>query len=678
MQDRHRKFIFILIAVAALIASAAMAQKVAALGSQPTVTDNAPSSWKASAVTLTLSPVDNGGSGIAKTQYRPSGSSDWLDTNANRFVVAAPADHSNDGAQNYEYRAVDNSGLVSDTGTCTVRIDTSGPTVTDNAPADWNTSAVTVTLSPVDSGSGIYKTQYRLSGDPTWIDTSTNELVVAAPADHSNDGAHRYYYRAVDNVGLTSDAGTCKVRIDTAGPTVTDNAPPGWNTTAVAVTLTAADSGSGVAKIQYRLSGSSDWRDTSKKRFIVTAPADHSNDGVNTYEYRAIDNLGNVGDTGTCAVRIDTTGPAVTSDAPTGWSKTAVTVTLNAIDSGSGGVAKTQYRRSGSPTWLDTNSNQFVVAAPASHSNDGANKYECRAIDDLGNASDASICTVKIDTSGPAVTDNAPDGWNKTAVTVILGAADSGSGVVKTQYRPSGSSTWLDANADRFVVAAPADHSNDGVHHYQYRALDELGLVSNIGTCAVKIDTTGPTVTDNAPDGWKKTKVVVTLHAASGNDGIAKTQYRLAGTSTWLKANAKKFVVFAPANHGNDGVHSYQYRAFDKKGKASNTGICTTKIDTSGPLTFGKAASGKKGCAMSLKYRITDKLSPQAKAIKLTIKNAKGKIVKSIKLGTKATRKWLSVAWTPKAKGSYRYSISARDLAGNKQAKAPKAKITVK
>jgi len=83
-----------------------------------------------------------------------------------QFVVAAPADHSNDGAHDYEYRALDNSGLASDTGTCTVRIDTSGPTVTDDAPADWNTSAVTVTLSPVDSGSGIYKTQYRLAAIP--------------------------------------------------------------------------------------------------------------------------------------------------------------------------------------------------------------------------------------------------------------------------------------------------------------------------------------------------------------------------------------------------------------------------------------------------------------------------------------------------------------------------------
>ena len=92
----------------------------------------------------------------------------------------------------------------------------------------------------------------------------------------------------------------------------------------------------------------------------------------------------------------------------------------------------------------------------------------------------------------------------------------------------------------------------------------------------------------------------------------------------------------------------------------------------------GKAVKGKKGHAISLKYRITDKLSAKATAVTLTVKNAKGKLIKKFALGTKATNVWLSVKWTPKAKGKYSYSITAKDLAGNKQTKAPSAKIKVK
>ena len=192
------------------------------------------------------------------------------------------------------------------------------------------------------------------------------------------------------------------------------------------------------------------------------------------------------------------------------------------------------------------------------------------------------------------------------------------------------------------------------------------------------LDPVIPTVTDNAPAGWKRTAVTVTLTPVdTGGPGIGKTQYRLEPSSTWVDAAANKFVVAAPAKHSNDGKHIYEYRALDTNGIASAAHTCTVRIDTTGPTTAGKAASGKKGHAISLKYRITDKLSPSATAVTLTVKTAKGKLVKKLTLGTKATNKWLTVKWTPKAKGSYSYSITARDLAGNKQTKAPASKITV-
>ena len=246
------------------------------------------------------------------------------------------------------------------------------------------------------------------------------------------------------------------------------------------------------------------------------------------------------------------------------------------------------------------------------------------------------------------------------------------------QYRPSGTTGWSDTTANQFLVAAPADHSDDGVHSYQYRAIDNAGFASSIGTCTVKIDTTGPTVTDNAPSGWEKSDATVTLLASDSGCGVAKTQYRLTGSSTWLDTTANQFVTAAPASHTNDGTHSYQYQALDNVGNMSAIDTCTVSIDTTGPTTAGKAISGKKSHAVNLKYRITDKLSPKATAVTLTIKNAKGKLSKSFKLGTKATNVWLSVKWTPKAKGIYKYSITAKDLAGNKQIKALSAKITVK
>jgi flagellar hook assembly protein FlgD len=101
-------------------------------------------------------------------------------------------------------------------------------------------------------------------------------------------------------------------------------------------------------------------------------------------------------------------------------------------------------------------------------------------------------------------------------------------------------------------------------------------------------------------------------------------------------------------------------------------------IDTVGPTTAVKPASGHKGNAIALKCRVSDNLSPRATSVTLTIRNSHKKVVKTLKLGTEKVSAWYAVKWTPKAKGTYRYTVYAKDLAGNKQAKAGSAKITVK
>ena len=98
---------------------------------------------------------------MADTQYRLQGSSTWLDATGNVFVVPAPADGSGDGAHVYEYRALDNAGNPSATGACTVKIDTQGPVVTADRPAERRslrlagTASQTVSLAAADAGAGM-------------------------------------------------------------------------------------------------------------------------------------------------------------------------------------------------------------------------------------------------------------------------------------------------------------------------------------------------------------------------------------------------------------------------------------------------------------------------------------------------------------------------------------------
>ncbi len=97
--------------------------------------------------------------------------------------------------------------------------DVTAPTTTvSGADSNWHQGPVTLTFSAGDNtgGSGVAYTEYSLDGGTNW--TRGTSATIAAPADHSNDGAHTIQYRSADNAGNVEAAHSCQVNIDTLGP----------------------------------------------------------------------------------------------------------------------------------------------------------------------------------------------------------------------------------------------------------------------------------------------------------------------------------------------------------------------------------------------------------------------------------------------------------------------------
>ena len=208
-----------------------------------------------------------------------------------------------------------------------------------------------------------------------------------------------------------------------------------------------------------------------------------------------------------------------------------------------------------------------------------------------------------------------------------------------------------------------------------YRVTDNAGTPSAVRFCTVKIDMTAPTASaSGATNGaWLNHAVTVTLSAADpGGSGVSSISYSLDGVPVVALGSNTQVVLAASPNH------TLTYCATDKAGNVSAQQSLTVHIDTIGPTTHARSASGHKGKAIRLKYLAGDNLSPQVKAVTLTIRNAHKKVIKRFTLGTKTIYTWYSVKWTPKAKGTYRYTVTAKDLAGNTQSKAGSAKITVR
>ena len=431
--------------------------------------------WQPGPVNVTLDARDSG-SGVAGTSYSIDGKG--MQPYTGTFTV------SGDGSHEIDFFSVDNAGNREATEKGYVNIDSTGPTIVttglqDKPDTGWQTSAQPVTLQATDPASGVAAVSYSIDGiaQPTY----SEQFAV------SGEGSNVVSYSAVDNAGnVTSGVGY--VNIDTTPPVTTTNdlvAAPDtdWVHDAQQVTLEAHDDGCGGITTWYTLDGGAAVQYAGP--FTVAGVQSH------IVTYYSVDALGNRGDTQTGYVNIApdealitlTSGLAGTNH--TDWRNTPAIVTLK--PSGGGGTITTQYSRDGGSTWLP-------YTAPFSVDGDGPQRVDYRSRDDVGDDWQQGTGYVNIDSTAPVTTATAPTTPQRAAVVVALKASDVQSGVNATFYRVDGGA-WQ--QGDSALIAAPANHKNDGLHTVSYYSLDNAGNgdASLARQVTVRIDTTRPSFT---------------------------------------------------------------------------------------------------------------------------------------------------------------------------------------
>jgi hypothetical protein len=274
--------------------------------------------------------------------------------------------------------------------------------------------------------------------------------------------------------------------------------------------------------------------------------------------------------------------------------------------------------------------------------------------------------SILLDTTAPVTTDDAPTAWQNTVpVDVHLSSSDgTGSGVATTEYSTDKGVTW--------TVDSTVPVSSEGATTIRYRSIDAAGNVEQWQDFTVRIDTTAPTVTlYGADSSWHKTPVAVFVTASDGPDGSGVASLGCTIDGVWY--DGPFFVI------STDGDHTLVPGATDVAGNATS-GVPTSHvmIDTHGPTTSGLAASVKKGKKATLKVTATDALSPTVD-LTVKIKNAAGKVVKTLTATAQPTNATVNISFTCKlAVGTYKYVVYATDLAGNSQVKAGGNKLVVK
>ncbi|TLZ68302.1 MAG: hypothetical protein E6K12_01905 [Methanobacteriota archaeon] len=197
--------------------------------------------WYTSNVSVTLDATD-ATSGVAEVRYRVDGGS-WQ-SYAGPFLLES-------GRHTIDMFAIDLAGLSGSVQTRTINIDTVGPatvdTISGTSGADgWYLSAVTVTLSPTDSVSGVASTVYRIDGG-AWV-------AYTGPFAISQGGTHLLEFASLDTAGNRGPNVRDSVSVETSGPYfISLSGSADGTALRFRIIWSAADNDSGIARYELRL-----------------------------------------------------------------------------------------------------------------------------------------------------------------------------------------------------------------------------------------------------------------------------------------------------------------------------------------------------------------------------------------------------------------------------------------
>ncbi|MFJ5895408.1 OmpL47-type beta-barrel domain-containing protein, partial [Streptomyces sp. NPDC093064] len=462
-------------------------------------------------------------------------------------------------------------------------------TVSGTKDASGNyVGSATVTVSASDTESGVAKIEYSLD--------SGAYATYSAPVQVSAVGAHTLSYRATDKAGNTSAVKSVQFTVVAAQPE--DKTPPETSATvsgtkdasgnyvgSATVTVSASDTESGVAKIEYSLD--------SGAYATYSAPVQVSAVGAHTLSYRATDKAGNtsavksVQFTVVAAQPEDKTPPETsatvsgTKDASGNYVGSA-TVTVSASDTESG-VAKIEYS-------LDSAA-YATYSAPVQVSAVGAHTLSYRATDKAGNTS--AVKSVQFTVVAAQPEDKTPPETSATvsgtkdasgnyvgSATVTVSASDTESGVAKIEYSLDG--------AAYATYSAPVQVSAVGAHTLSYRATDKAGNTSAVKSVqftvvAAQPEDKTPPETSATVSGTKDASgnyvgsATVTVSASDAGSGVARIEYSLDG-GPYLQYSAPVVIDRA-------GNHAFLYRATDKAGNTSTPKSLSLTVVNSEPPT---------------------------------------------------------------------------------------------
>lgn len=534
-------------------------------------------------------------SGISGAYYKlnaePASSSDgtWITTTSTitNIVVTGEGTHDiylwlRDGAGNTDYRT--RNILLR-----AFKYDATDPSTTHQIAGTlgengWYTTAVSIDLLAEDTLSGIEQTHHRTNAGAWEVGTQFSLTV---------SGVYTISYYSTDHAGNQEDPKLQNVRLDWAPPTtglgiVGTLGQNGWYTSVAQITLTPADSISGVAHTYHRVDAGG---------WLTDLAFPIETDGIHQLDYYSKDAAGNREDVQSDPVLVDMHPPitlySVAGKAGDGdWYRSPVTITLMATDLASGPAA----------TYYQIDSGSWISGTQALVSQEGEHAVRFYTRDHAGNVEDVHELDINIDMVAPSPPyglASTPLGWTATnSFTVTWNSPPDTSGIAGAYYKlnaePTGSTdgTYV-AGASSAITGlqVPAE----GKHSVYLWLRDRAGNVNhqtrNVLNQTLWLDASPPVSTREltgslGQNGWYTSVVRVNLSAEDALSGVASYHHRLLGQS-WSEGQVFQVLT--------SGRHTVQYYAVDAAGNAESPQSTFVRVDLEPPAAPIGLASEQAG-----------------------------------------------------------------------------------
>jgi len=410
-------------------------------------------------VTMTLAATDSG-SGVSITYFT-------INNSTPATVYTGPVSIGAEGLSTIRYWSVDRTGNTEGTKTARVTIDRIPPsgTLTVAGGAEY---VATTTVQATSTFSDAVDMRFNTDGSwPPAYEAFASPVALTLPGEGVR--VVRAEYRDfAGNVASRQDT----VTVDLTPPTSEGvAAPSGWTNAPVTVSLSAADTASGLQRIRYRVGASGE-------ELTYTGPFEVTSEGITEVMFYSVDNVGNAEAPRTVSTYIDLTPPAGTLELAGGQSLVA-TDTFSLASDVPDAVDMRVDPGDGYGGWFAYDP---LVDTTVPHEGTMPVRVEYR--DRAGNTMELSG-TLDVDLLPPTTEVQGVIGGEAAGpVTVTLVGTDAVSGVAAMYYRLD--SGPVETYMEPFVVSA------EGTTTVTYWAEDQVGHAEEPKSTRVRIDTTAP------------------------------------------------------------------------------------------------------------------------------------------------------------------------------------------